>query len=102
MFHAFSSFAVRNDAWSRRLFGDFAAALESRPLLCWLSTVSDIAAFFNVAARANVSTCQFLVEERLERDHFVHLGSQGAKSDRKSVVDIFIPAVDAESRACGT
>ena len=33
----FGFFAVRNDAWSRYLFDQFTAALESRPL-CWLST----------------------------------------------------------------
>ena len=95
----FGFFAVRNDAWSRYLFDQFTAALESRPLLCWLSTVPDIAAFFGVARQASASHCEVVYEPELEGQLALHLGSQEAKNNRQYAED-FVRMVNEETNNC--
>ena len=99
MFSRFGSFAVRSDVWTRSFFAAFTAAMETRPLLCWLSTVSDVAAFFGVIRGIEHAECHVLYSPSSEGRHILHLGSQGAKHDRKQVYG-FQHAVDVESASC--
>ena len=106
---AFGGFAVRNDAWTRALFADWTSVLATRPLLCMLSNVPDVAGFHLVYGPMTSRSyeerrCSTLYVPELERGgslHTMHIAGQDEKRDHTRV-EAWIHALQRETQCVRT
>lgn len=90
VFQARGYFAVRNDSPARKLLRAWVREMETRPLLCELSSVPDVAAFFSAGAYAPGATVGIL-----------HMSGKANKRD-SGLVGQWAERVGAETKAIVT